>query len=301
MWEAFKNFNINTQRIIGKIKSRSLSKEEKKILYKETYLESDAVSSLEHNTYQDFVQSKETQISINLLQINKDNCGKVIYDAINTENYYKSDFSVKLSSKSLYNVKQTEIITTKLSKQHPVNFSVENNDFIGQSSFTKGKTEISIVYNLDPKGITISHCIADNSININESSHEEKNVNIPRHLSMVEVNSKPGYNVNTAILETPLFNRFILNDSFDVNSVVNEKDKAFIKDVMINYGVVESGELGIRIREEFAKQHIIKADYEFKEGNQPLKRVTEDNFMKHRCNKPAEYGLPELVDNILNN
>ena len=193
-------------------------------------------------------------------------------------------------------IKKCEEHVTLESKKHPVIFTVEDDNFIGQATFTKGCMQATFTCTKEYKFFVFKTFFWDNSVN-----HKIDNVEKTRDLSLVEVNSKPAYGVNTAILKTPLYNSYILTDTFDVDSVKNEKDKKYIKDVMSIYEVSESNKLGGVIRDEFFNQQSIKIDDAVVDIDKPLIRIPEDHFMKHRWNKAEDYGLHDCVDKILNN
>lgn len=294
---------VYTQKIVSQIKSRDLSKEEKKVIYIKNYSNDKPIEdqSIEVNedTYLDFIKSKETDISINVLQVDKTICYNKINDSINNQNYFKKTFSDKLTDKQLSNLKQSEVLVTKMSKKHPVNFIVEDSKYIAQSSFTKGDKELKLNYTIDQSGITITKFLI-----YNPNSYKNQNkVNWnKRNLSIVEVRSKPAYNVNTAIIETPMFNRYKLTNTFDIETVLNEKDKLFIKNVMNNYNVKDSKNLGEKIREEFYYQKFIHVNDEFSSINQHLQQIVEGDVIKNRYNKPVDYCLVEgLLNDILKN
>lgn len=301
MLELFKRLGtpVHTQRVIGKIKSRDLSKEEKKVIYRKDYLNSNPIEDtntiVNSETYSDFIRSEGTIISVNVLQVDKITCHGKINDFINNPNYYKITFSNKLNDKQFSELKEIEAVATKMSKKHPVNFTAVNDKYIAQSSYTKGEKEVKINYNVDQEGITITKCLISNN---NITTINKVNT---RHLSIVELRSKPAYDLNTAILETSMFKCYILTSVFDVESITDEKDKLLIKDVMANYDVDDSTKLVEKIKEEFHNQKFIFVNDEVSLVNQSLNLISKDDIIKNRYNKPSEYGLDDLLDDFLKN
>jgi len=299
MLELLKKLGIPvyTQKIVSKINSRDLSKEEKKIIYRRDYSNNpieDKSIELDKYTYLDFIKSEETDISINVLQVDKITCYDKINDSINNKNYFKNIFSNKLNDKQLLNLKQIEVLVTKMSKKHLVTFTAENSEYIAQSSFTKGDKELKLNFNIDQSGITITKCLINNH-------NSDKNQNI-RNFSIPEVRSKPAYDLNTAILDTTLFNRYELTTKFDVETIFSKRDKLFIKSVMHNYNVKDSKNLGAKLREEFSDQKFVHVNDEFSLIDHPLQQILEGDIIKNRYNKPIEYGLVDgLLNDILKN
>jgi len=289
---------VHTQKIINKIKSRDLSKEEKKVIYRKNYINpiEDKSTEVDNYTYSDFINSEETNISINVLQTNKNTCYDIIESSINNTHYFKKTFTSKLNDKHLSDLKQAEVKATQLSKKHIVNFTAENAEFVAQSSYTKGEIELKINYNIDPSGIIIKQCL------VNNPNSDKSKINT-RNFSIVEVKSKPVNDVNTAIiLETPLFNRYKLSNSFDIENVTNKKDKSYIQDILNNYNIKDSKKLEEKLREEFSIQKFILLNDEFSSINQPLQRNVEDDIIKNRYNKPIDYGLiNDVLNDILKN